>query len=389
MAIRAGSWGTPELGITERIQSLFSPSSSRTIQGGSNLLQRGASPQQQYSSPIGPQPSPGSVLGISSAGQQYPGAIGPQPQARSTGGGGSAGGGGAPTGNISSGIMSGQFDQQAPAFSMPDYDAMINPALQALDAAINPAQQQFQESQGIIESSRQRGVAANQSALEQAQKSAELSKTRNTQSAEGAVNEQRRGLSEIQQGLQARYGGTTGTGGFATEIAGSTALRNIGGIRQNLSNTIQGIDDKLEQVRTATTLAIQDVEDKAREATLGAKSQLENTLNQIRMAKGELQSRKAELAANAVQMYQQTLAQINASNSQYKQQFALQLANAEQQLSAARERGVSAKQQFELFTTATGDTVRLNPYTGEVAPVDTTGGLYRFNPEEEQDSFID
>ena len=82
MAIHTGSWGTPELGITEGVQKALSwltGGDPRTAQGGSNLMPGGAPvtqlvnyspPQTQTSSQLNYTPAP-SVLGTTSTKTSY------------------------------------------------------------------------------------------------------------------------------------------------------------------------------------------------------------------------------------------------------------------------------------------------------------------------------
>lgn len=265
------------------------------------------------------------------------------------GGGSSGGGGGYSPGGITQQILSGAYDQSVPAFQEPDYDAMIAPALQKLDEAIAPAQGQYEGNVASIDAQRQRGISGQQSALEEARNAAAAARTRNEQTTEGAVNEQRRGFSEIQQGLQSRYGGTTGTGRFAAEIAGSRSLGNIAAQRQNLSNVITDIDNNFEKVRGMAQIAIQDIEDNTADQKRQAKTQLDQSLNQIRLAKGELMGKKAELASQAIQFYQQAVAKVNSDNTAFKQRLALQQSAAEQRLTEARNRATTAGRSNDSF----------------------------------------
>jgi hypothetical protein len=168
---------------------------------------------------------------------------------------------------------------------------------------------------------------------------------------EDAASEARRQYSEIQQGLQARYGGTTGTGAFATEQAGSTTLRNIANIRQGVQQAVAGLDEKLVQVKEIGRISLQDIESNASDQIAKAKSNLELSLSDIRRQKGELQSRKAELAANAIQIYQNSVNEVNARNAQFKQGLYVQQQAAEQQLQLAKQRATSltnGAQPFDL-----------------------------------------
>lgn len=352
--------------------------------------------RQTVSQPRNFSPAPVQIQGSGYTSQfaRNPSNVLPVAKRTSTGGGG--------TGGVTGGGTQPQGGdmplQQAPGMPSIDFDAMIAPALQALDAAIGPAQAGYEANVAGIEGTRKRQVAGAQSALAEATGVAGETKAARTQEAEGAINEQRRQLSEISQGLQARYGGTTGTGAFATEIAGSQATRNIGQLRQGLSSAIQSIDRGLEQVRTATTIAIADAEDRAAELKSQARSELDRTLANIRSARGELLGRKAELAANAVQYYQQVLQQVEQANVAFKQQVYLQAQAAEQKLAEARATGQNAINEFKAVTigqTPEGFNIygSFDPRTGQVSPFNVPGaagsGALGSATAQEDDDFVD
>ncbi len=265
--------------------------------------------------------------------------------------------------------------QPQPQQQQVDFDALIAPALQGLDAAIAPQESAYQANVGQIEGNVGRAVAGQQSALSEAQTSADQARQRQGQVGEDAVNEQRRMFSEQQQGLQARYGGTTGTGRFAAEQAGAQTTRNIAQIRQQISESMQNIDNTIEKVRTTTQMYISDAEDKANELKLQAKAQLDQALGNIRIAKSELIGKKAELASQAVQFYQQQLAQVNAANTTFKQNIFLQSQKAEQDLALAKQSGQAAVQKLTAETigySTDGNNTPIrgtfNPRTGVAAP---------------------
>lgn len=373
---------TPEFGVSERISDLLGK--SRNAQGGSNLFGKvGQAYQAPAPAPIQPSRQPaydpfaqsGSVLGAQTA----------------------SGGGAAPAPvqgagfnqltSLPPGVL-----QQVPQQAGIDYDALISPALQALDQAIAPAESQYQANVAGIDAATGKLRGEAQSSLAGAQSAATSNKQKHTQTTESAIDEARRQFSELQQGLQARYGSTTGTGQFASEIAGSQALKNIAGYRQNLATAVQGIDDKLEQVRSATDIYIRDLEESATSQKSQAKAQLDQALNQIRLQKGELQGRKAELAANAIQLYQNTVNDITARNTQFMQQLYLQQTQAEQQLQAAKQKATKASSDFSLFNVPQGSSTLMfdkatgafqSPGAGQIAPVYTNQGA----PEDDEDIF--
>lgn len=236
--------------------------------------------------------------------------------------------------------------QDVPSSPGIDFDGLIAPALQALDESIGPLQSSYDTTVQGAEATRLRRtdetnqqVAAQSATLEQ-------NRTKEQQGSESAANEARRQYNEIQQGIQAKYGGTTGTGGFATELAGSQTLRNIGDIRTTLSNAMSQIDDKLGQVKEVGRIALSDIEDRAMQEKSQAKDQLDSALADIRRAKGELQSRKAEMAMQAMQQYQALVSDIGARNTAFKQQLYLQQQDAETKLKQAMSKASSTAQSY-------------------------------------------
>jgi len=308
-----------------------------------------------------------------------------QTTAPSTGGGGSWGGDVASsTGGITGGIYTAPSTtgtgnvplQQQPSSGGIDYDAMIAPALQMLDQAIGPAQQGYQENISNIDKSA--GLQQQQAqaiGIEGAQTAATAKGTQKKMT-ESAIDEARRQYSEISQGLQSRYGGTTGTGKFANEIAGGQAMRNIGNQRQALASAVQAIDDKLMQIQEISKMQVLEVQQKAEERKTQARQQLDATLAQIRNAKGELMANKAKYAQDAMQFYQQQVQQVNANNTSFLQQLYLQQQAAEQKLSQAKQ--TASQKSAELMNLGTAGSPKwswVNKQSQQITPVIGAGSL--------------
>lgn len=260
--------------------------------------------------------------------------------------------------------------QQAPAQPQIDFDALIRPALDSLNAYIPTVQSGYDTNVSDINAAKTNQLASNQSNIQGQTNTLEQARTSQQNLSESAADEARRQYAEIQQGLQSRYGGTTGTGAFATEIAGRQTLQNIGKIRQGLSEAMLQIDNKLQQVQEIGRIASVDIEDKAREQINQAKQQLDLSLADIRRQQGELQSRKAELAANAMQVYQQTVSNVNAQNASFKQNLYLSQVNAENQLKAAQQQAQGVAQSYSLQNPDIGQQV--TPIGGSVQQTQPT-----------------
>lgn len=310
--------------------------------------------------------------------------INEQPTNTTSGGGGGGGGGGSlPSGDqfsdsywqaqgipnrqaaIDRGLLLG-----TPAQPEINFDALIAPALAGLDAAIAPLTQstenrvsEFQQGANTAIEGSRANIAAQESTLGQ-------SKTKAQQSGQSAVDEARRQYAEMSQGLQSRYGGTTGTGKFANELLGSQTLRNIADVRQNVQNAMVQLDDRIAQVKEIGRIAEQDIQDKTRSSIQQARDNLELQLADIRRQKGELQSRKAELAMNAMQIYQNTVNQVNAQNAQFLQNLYMQQQQAQQQLQLAQQKAqqiVSSAPDYgvgiqNLFDQLSGNMTSQQPY---------------------------
>lgn len=251
----------------------------------------------------------------------------------STGGGGSA----APAANTGGG---GGGVPQIPQPSAPsiDFDALIAPALQGLDAAIAPLQQSTEADIGAINTNKQKAIDTTNQSITGQTKTINQAQNTQKQYEQSASDAARRQYAEIQQGLQARFGGTTGTGAFASEMAGTQTLRSMADIKTNAANAQVQLSDKLQQVQEVGRTALAHIESDAADQIAKAKSNLELQLADIRNQKGQLMARKAELAANAVQMYQQTVNQVNTANAQFKQQLYSQQQAAQQSLESALQR---------------------------------------------------
>ena len=163
---------------------------------------------------------------------------------------------------------------------------------------------------------------------------------------ESAADEARRQFAEIQQGLQARYGGTTGTGAFATELAGREFSKNATAIRSQVANVIAQADDKLLQVKQMADVAAKEIENNTNSQVSQLRDNLQQALNAIRQEKGQLQTWKSQKAVEAIQSYQNQAAQIRESNTQFLRDLYMQQQQAEATL---KERMTSARQAAESF----------------------------------------
>lgn len=272
----------------------------------------------------------------------------PRPAAPPPGGGGGQPAPSAPTdGGGGTPDLSSLFVPQPQAQQI-DFDALIGPAIQGLESAIGPLQQQATSDISSLQA--QQTASQERTKAETAAQEATIGRLKGQQTAlgESAADRARRAFAEIQQGLQARYGRSTGTGAFAAELAGRETLRNLADIHGQVSQAIAGLDDKLIQVREVGRIMGQDIENQTRDLVAKAKNNLELQLAEIRRQKGEIQSRKAELASQAIQLYQNSVNQVNSQNAAFKQNLFLQMQDAENKIRLQIQKGQDAINQIRL-----------------------------------------
>lgn len=264
----------------------------------------------------------------------------------------SQGGGNTPSGGGGGNPVQQQNFNQAPMEQAQeqqiDFESLYAPALQALDEAIAPLQQGFDSYQtGQLGQAETAKASTNQQISEQ-QGLLGQKGVQQTNLAENAQDKARRLHSEMTQGIQARYGGSTGTGGFAEGQLGNQTAQQIGQIRQSLSQSMGEINDKLVQVKEIGRIALQDIQDKTQDRIRQAKDSLDSNLNAIRMQKGEIQSQKAARAVEMMRDYQAEVRAINSRNTQFQQQLWTQQQTAEQNLKTALARGKTAAESYSL-----------------------------------------
>lgn len=225
----------------------------------------------------------------------------------------------------------------AGAFNPPNYDQLIAPAIEGYNNYISTLQGQLPSTLDSINSDlTNKTNDLNQNIGAQTQ-TINTAKGEQQTSQDNAANEARRIYSEIQQGLQSRYGGTTGTGAFATEIAGAQTGRDISSIRTTGAQLLKQLDDKLQQVQEIGRLSLQDLQTQAEKQKTDAKNNLDLQIADIRSKIGETQARKADLYANAYNNYQGYVQSVNQQNTAFQQQLYAQQITAQQQLEAAKQ----------------------------------------------------
>lgn len=324
-----GSWGTPELGISEAIGSIFNKPT--TYQGGSNLI--GAQPQ----APVSVIPAGGGGGGIPTQVQpsgtmpvsQFPQT--PQQQTQPSGGSmgndyvaqwqalgrsgtppvgwhGESGGGGG--GGV-------------------DYNDLIQEIYSNVDEMIGSTQAAYGAQQKSLET----GKTSQLSELEteNQERMAEYAGQR-TEAQQTAKEEQataRRTLAEMLMGIQSRYGGTTGTGQAYSEILGRGYFNYLGKVSGALNKTLTNVSNAVSTWKNRV-LSEQNKLEASYQDNL---AQLQTNLNSDLI---KLKSYRTETKIQVLQQYQQQAAQLESQRNQYLQNLALKNLEGRQKMEQLR-----------------------------------------------------
>ena len=142
-----------------------------------------------------------------------------------------------------------------------------------------------------------------------------------TRQTESAIAEARRIASEQMQGLQARFGTATGTGGFTGEIMGRETARGIESRRGGLQQTINELDMAERDLIQRADNQIFQIDTQVNQFINESRRQLRDQLAQINLQKGQLEADKAQRRIQALQNYQLTLRQLEAERENQKMQI--------------------------------------------------------------------
>jgi len=153
----------------------------------------------------------------------------------------------------------------------------------------------------------------------------EIEQTGETKAADSAL---RRQMSELMQGIQSKFGGTTGTGAFAGELLGREALRGLAENRRNLQSTIAKIGQARNQLKTQVQGLVTRIELDTKNAVQSLRDNLVERIGEINIARGELEARKGERKLDLLREFRDRRASIESRNAQLKQDLFLRAKEA-------------------------------------------------------------
>lgn len=207
--------------------------------------------------------------------------------------------------------------------NLKDYDDILAPVFSAYNQFQSQLTNQMNDPNTYADLEAGRQVAGNN--LQTAQKNQEASLAGQQQmagqQADQQVAEQRRQFDEMQRGLQANFGGTTGTGGFAAELAGRTTMGNIGNIRTGLQDTIRQINDAKVSLQNDVKDKLFQLDTELTTAKNTLKKDFMEKIQEISLRRGELEANKAREKMEAMRQYQALQADIEMRNKGFQQQL--------------------------------------------------------------------
>ena len=211
------------------------------------------------------------------------------------------------------------------SYSGPDYNALIAQVQSDIDqeeADTQAAYQTQMTAQGANKTAQLSDLeATNQSRLGEYA-------TQNTQAQQdkkSSYAEARRLASEQLQGIQSKFGGTTGTGAFYSEILGSSLYNYLGKVNQSADRTFTSISKATNDWKNQVVSESNKIEANYQDNMAQLQTSLNSDLTKLRNA-------KTQVKIDTLNSYRDQMAQAESQRNQYMQQLALQKLQGDQAL---------------------------------------------------------
>lgn len=203
-------------------------------------------------------------------------------------------------------------------------------------------------------------------------------RTREEGRTQSVVAEARRQGSELIQGLQSKFGGSTGTGAFVGELAGRQVLQNVAQNRAALQDTLMQINDAEVSMEREVARQMEGLDMRLQASVQELRNNLMQQIQEVNIKRGELESNKARAKVDLLNQFRQQKAEVEARNAQFRQQLYMEFQSRKQQ---AQELKGMTVQQFEALLQNPSFS-QFNPEFG-INDQGRVSGL-RFTPREEQ-----
>lgn len=241
--------------------------------------------------------------------------------------------------------------QQAP--QQPSFEDLYGDAFRQAFEAVNQMQGAIQSGYQAELSGAELGTQQRKAELqaEQASRLANFGQQRQeaTAQTESVIEQARRQAAELMQGIQARYGGTTGTGRFTSEILGSQATRNIAQNQAALQNAMSKIGLAENELKTKVTSLINQEDQNLQQAKIQLRANLDKSLADISQQRSMLETEKANKRYEILNDYQNRLDEVERYNLDHKRQLEAQYQQAQQEINSLKSQ---AQQSYQVGLTA-------------------------------------
>ena len=344
-----GAWGTPDFGITEKIQSIFKPKQAYASSGGSNLF--GTAPA-----------SSGSVLGTETSSPVYL-APGGAPGSTYT----------KPAGYDTTSYSGGSTSQSSPETGMfwdaadgwKSIQAPTGPSQEEIDAQFNPILDVYNQAEsnlrgqqpGLIADAESQAALArttlgNQKGVADTQLGNQYQQTQ--QQRDRQTGQQRQTLQELSIANQQRFGGASSAGLGASELQGREYQKNVFGIGQQAEQAFQVINQKKNEVLQEYNLGVQKLEANLATAKNQINRQFQDKLLEINARRGETEAAKAAARMEALQQLRNAAYQLDVSKAQFASQLQQQATQNTSYLDSAASKYMSAGNQGQQAANTAG-----------------------------------
>lgn len=203
----------------------------------------------------------------------------------------------------------------------------------------------------IANAQQEGGLMVSQTQAEQQRRQQEFAGQRQTEQGrtKSAIAEARRQGSELLQGLQARFGSSTGTGAFIGELSGREVLKNIAGNRQALQQTLGQIQLAENDMNTKVQNLVTQINLETNKAVQSLKDNLIERLAQLAIAKGDIESQKGEMKIDLLNQFRQERMAVEQRNTELMNKLAEARANAQNSINSFKD---SALERFVAYLEA-------------------------------------
>jgi hypothetical protein len=250
----------------------------------------------------------------------------------------------------------GLVEGEPSAPDIPSLESLIQPALDDLSRFEQETRNLLGGGEQEAEAFRSAAVSRAEQAKKEGQSEVQRRQQKEEGRAEGAIDEARRGFSELAKGLRARFGSAVSTGLGAEAIAGGQTLRAIGQIRAGIAETVNDLNIRKDQLTDIFNTAVSEANFEAENLKKESRRNLQAALGEINANRSLLQSRKADMVSRALEQYRQNVIGIRSRNAEYRQQIDLQRRATDERIRAAQASAQNTLSNLPSFELSPGQT---------------------------------